>query len=80
MLICNSTAQVQCCAYRCNFDARQRATWLQVGSAVCGGPSNFVPVTLRLATDFAECRRRVLSRTDHPTLNASSDSAAIIDR
>lgn len=78
--LAKSTGQVPCCAYRCNFDARQRATWLQVGRAACNGPANFVPVTLRLATDFAECRRRVLSRTDHPTLNAGPDSTAIIDR
>lgn len=64
---------------RCNFDVRQRATWLQVGCAVCGGPAGFVPMTLRLATDLDECRRRTINRTDHPTLNGP-ESAAVINR
>lgn len=64
---------------RCNFDVRQRATWLQVGCAVCGGPGGFVPMTLRLATDLEECQQRTVSRTDHPTLNGPA-SAAVINR
>lgn len=55
---------------RCNFDAKQRATWVKI--AISYGISCKDIMCVHLDVPVTECLRRVLARPNHPTLKASN--------
>ena len=61
---------------RTNIDTTQRAHWLRIARERGIGPSGSVCV--HLDTRYHECERRVLARTDHPTLPATAESLNVV--
>ena len=57
--------------FRCNFDERQRATWVRIGNEGSHRGRVFV-IGLHLDLPLGLCIQRAEGRTDHPTLNGSN--------
>ncbi|KAK9807051.1 hypothetical protein WJX72_012089 [[Myrmecia] bisecta] len=56
---------------RCNFDPEQRGVWVRLAAEMGDGPQGIFVHTIALHLDIAigECIQRVVSRSNHPTLN-----------
>lgn len=59
---------------RCNFDHNQRKPWLRIGKRF---GANVVAVFLN--TPIETCKRRVMQRTNHPTLGPTAESMTVIE-
>ena len=58
-------------SHRCNFDERQRSSWVRIAHQG-SQRGRVVVVGLHLDVPVQECIRRAQARDDHPTLNGTS--------
>lgn len=59
---------------RCNFDRKQRATWIRIAKT-----QNAKIVALELKTPIEVCRSRILAREAHPTGVIGSFGSGILN-
>ncbi|ORY75727.1 AAA domain-domain-containing protein, partial [Protomyces lactucae-debilis] len=60
---------------RCNFDKRQRETWLRIARQFHADV-----YCLELKTNLALCRARIMNRHDHPTQVQGTFGTTVLDR
>lgn len=78
---CESAAQVQLRAGRsiiidrCNFDKKQRSTWIKIARRF-----NAEVCALELKTPIEKCRQRIMLRQDHPTGVTGIFGSGILDK
>lgn len=64
------------CIDRQNFDARQRATWIEIAGEF---PGTVVHVIV-FDTPYEICRERLVRRTGHPTVQTAEKGLELLDR
>ncbi|KAH9917320.1 P-loop containing nucleoside triphosphate hydrolase protein, partial [Fomitopsis serialis] len=64
------------CIDRSNFDARQRATWINIAREFPGTDA----WVLVFDTPYEVCAQRLQQRTDHPTIKTPTDALVILSR
>ncbi|KZT70411.1 P-loop containing nucleoside triphosphate hydrolase protein, partial [Daedalea quercina L-15889] len=64
------------CIDRTNFDARQRATWIDIAREFPGTEA----WVLVFDTPYEVCAQRLQQRTDHPTIKTPEEALPILSR